>query len=81
MIKHLNADMCVINDDIFGRVNTNSYIGPVYVLMLGLHRITTNLGPIYELKNSGFLGLVSSRENFIVKSQAGVYIDFVERLI
>ena len=30
-------------------------------LMLGLHRIATNLGPIYELKNSGFLGLVSSR--------------------
>ena len=29
-------------------------------VMLGLHRITTNLGPIYELKNSGFLGLVSS---------------------
>ena len=30
-------------------------------LMLGLHRIATNLGPIYELKNSEFLGLVSSR--------------------
>ena len=30
------------------------------VLMLGLHRITTKLGPLYELKNSGFLGLVSS---------------------
>ena len=29
--------------------------------MLGLYRIATNLGPIYELKNSGFLGLVSSR--------------------
>ena len=24
-------------------------------------RIATNLGPIYELKKSGFLGLVSSR--------------------
>ena len=29
--------------------------------MLGLYRIATNLGPIYELKTSGFLGLVSSR--------------------
>ena len=30
-------------------------------LMLGLHRIPTNLGPIYELKSSGFLGVVSNR--------------------
>ena len=44
--------------------------------MLGLHRIATNLGPIYELKNSGFLRLVSSGETFIVRSQASVYIDF-----
>ena len=29
-------------------------------IMLGLHRTATNLGLIYELKNSGFLGLVSS---------------------
>ena len=29
--------------------------------MLGLLQIDTNLGPMYELKNSGFLGLVSSR--------------------
>ena len=29
--------------------------------MLGLHQIATNLGPIYELKNFGFLGIVSSR--------------------
>ena len=28
-----------------------------FSLMLGLHRIATNLGLIYELKNSGFLGL------------------------
>ena len=31
------------------------------LIMLDLHRIATNLGPIYELKNSGFLGLVSNR--------------------
>ena len=49
-------------------------------VMLRLHWITTNLGPIYELKNSGFLGLVSSRKTFIVRSQARVYIDFGERL-
>ena len=49
-------------------------------LILGVHRITTNLGPIYELKNSGFLGFVSSRETFIVRSQASVYIDFGEQL-
>ena len=30
-------------------------------LMLGLNRLTTNVGPIYKLKNPGFLGLVSSR--------------------
>ena len=48
--------------------------------MLGLYRITTNLGPIYELKNSGFFGLVSSRETFIVRSQTSVNIDFGERL-
>ena len=30
-------------------------------VMLGLHRIATNLGTIYELKNFAFLGLVSSR--------------------
>ena len=35
--------------------------GSLSSIMLGLHRITTNLGPIYELKNSEFLGLVSSR--------------------
>ena len=49
-------------------------------VMLSLHRITTNLGPIYEWKNSGFLGLVSSRKNFIVRSQASVYINVGERL-
>ena len=49
-------------------------------LMLGLHRIVTNLGPIHELKNSGFLGLVSSRQTFIVRSQANVYIDVEEWL-
>ena len=31
-----------------------------YALMLGLHRIATNLRPIYELKHSGFLALVSN---------------------
>ena len=31
--------------------------------------------PIYELKKFGFLGLVSSRETFIIRSQASVYID------
>ena len=45
-----------------------------------LRRITTNLGPIYELKNSGFLGLVSSRQTYIVRSQASAYIDVGERL-
>ena len=30
-------------------------------LILGLHRIATNLRPIYEMKNSGILVLVSSR--------------------
>ena len=48
--------------------------------MLGLHRITTNLGPIEELKNSCFLGLVSSRQTYIIRSQASVYIDVRERL-
>ena len=48
--------------------------------MLGLHRIATNLGPIYKLKNFGFLGLVSSRETFIIKLQASIYIDVGERL-
>ena len=48
--------------------------------MLALHRITTNLGPIYELKNSGFLELVSSRETYIARSQASVYIDVGEQL-
>ena len=48
--------------------------------MLGLHRIRTNLGPIYELKNSGFLELVTSRETYIVRSQASVYIDVGEWL-
>ena len=43
-------------------------------------RIATNLGPIYELKHFGFLGLVSSRETFIITSQASVYIDVGERL-
>ena len=33
----------------------------VQSVVLGLNRIATNLGPIYELKNSGFLGLLSSR--------------------
>ena len=50
------------------------------VLMLGLHRIATNLGAIYNLKNSEFLGLVISRWTFIVRSQASVYIDVGERL-
>ena len=35
----------------------------------------TNLGPIHELKITGFLGLVSSRWTFIVRSQASVYIE------
>ena len=48
--------------------------------MLGLHRIATSLGPIYELKNSGFLGLVSIRETFVVRSQASIYIDVGERM-
>ena len=48
--------------------------------LLGLHRIATNLGPICELKDCGFLGLVSSRETFIIRSQASVYIDVGERL-
>ena len=29
-------------------------------LKLGLHRIAPNLGPIYELKNFGVLGLMGS---------------------
>ena len=49
-------------------------------VMLGLHQITTNLGLIYELKNPGFLGLVSRRETFIVRSQTSVNIDLGERL-
>ena len=44
-------------------------------IKLGLHRIATNLGPIYELKISGFLGLVGSRETLIVRSHASVYTD------
>ena len=48
--------------------------------MLGLHRIATNLGPIYELEKNGFLGLMSSRETFIIRSQASIYIDVGERL-
>ena len=56
------------------------YMKQGHPLMLGLHRIATNLGPIYELKNFGFLGLVSSRETFIIRSQASVYIDVGERL-
>ena len=43
--------------------------------MLGLHWIATNLGPIYKLENSGFLGLMSSRQTFIVRTQASIYID------
>ena len=49
-------------------------------LMLGLYRIATNLGPIYELKNYGFFGLVTSQETFIIRSQTSVYIDVGERL-
>ena len=45
-------------------------------LMLGLHWIVTNLGPICELKNTEFLGLVSSHSIIIVKSQASVYINW-----
>ena len=30
-------------------------------LMLGLRRIATNLGPIYELKKFGVFGLMGSR--------------------
>ena len=48
--------------------------------MLGLHRIATNLGPIYKLKNFGFLGLVSSRETFVIRLQASIYIDAGEWL-
>ena len=48
--------------------------------MLGLHRIATNLGPIYEMKISGVLGLVSSLKTLIVRSQASVYIDVGRRL-
>ena len=29
-------------------------------VMLGLHRVATDVGPMYELKNSGFRGLASS---------------------
>ena len=49
--------------------------------MLGLHRTATNLGPNYELKNSGFLGLVSTRETFIVGLHANVYMEVGEWLI
>ena len=48
--------------------------------MQGLHRITTNLGPIYELKNSRFLGPMSSRLTCIGRLQASIYIDVGERL-
>ena len=41
-------------------VPTHARVNNHRLLMLGLHRIATILGPIYELKNSGFLGLVSS---------------------
>ena len=41
--------------------------------MLGLHPIAANLGPIYELKDSGFLGLVNNRLTFIVRTQASIY--------
>ena len=46
-----------------GESSGNSYLSyppDTSHLMLGLHRIVTNLARIYELKNSGFLGLVSS---------------------
>ena len=49
-------------------------------LMLDLHRIATNLGPIYELENSRFLGLVNSHLTYIGSLQASVYIDVGERL-
>ena len=52
----------------------------VEYVMLSLHLITTNLRPIYELKNYRFLRLVSSRSTFVVRSQASVYIDVEERL-
>ena len=58
---------------------TRIYTNPICV-MLSLHRIGTSLGPIYELKNSGFLGLVSSHSTFIIKSKANVYMDVGERL-
>ena len=41
-----------------GYISVESIFDP---FMLGLHQVTTNLGPIYELKNYGFLRLVSSR--------------------
>ena len=49
-------------------------------IMLGLHQIPSKVGPIYELKNFGFLWPVSSRQTFIARSQASIYIDVRERL-
>ena len=42
-------------------VPTHAGVNNHRLFMLDLHRIATNLGPVYELKNSGLFGLVSSR--------------------
>ena len=39
------------------------WYGAPYRLMLGLHRIKTNLGPIYELQNYGFLNWPSNKSD------------------
>ena len=54
--------------------------GIISILMLGLHRVATNLGLLYELKTSVYHALVSSRNTSIVRSQASIYIDVGERL-
>ena len=62
-----------MNRTSFSRIRYVDTLALIHFIMLGLHRITTNLGPI-----SGFLELVSSRETYIVRSQASVYIDVEE---
>ena len=52
-------DICTLPEARY--VPTYARVNNHRLLMLGLHRIATNLGLIYELKKSGFLGLVSSR--------------------
>ena len=75
------AKSITLSTNIAWSLNAKMHSDSSYVeVMLGLHRNATNLGPIYELKNSGFLGLVSSRYTFIARSQARIYIDVEERL-